>query len=201
MCSYVSVGLSPQGHSTCAKHTADTGVHNDAQARYACRPSTQKRALSQPVDIVVSTPQQVVVQMRAGNLAIGDVQFLVIDEADTMFEGGFAGDLEAVIAPLVARRGAPPLAGVLVSATMSRDVQRLAERAFPGVVKAETSTLHRGIRGSNHVFVPLPPGQDKLDMLFQVRLLRPQSRLWVLYPATTLGRCRGVFCTCVVWLV
>lgn len=128
------------------------------------------------MDIVVSTPQQVVAQMRAGNLAIGDVQFLVIDEADTMFEGGFAGDLEAVIAPLAARRGAPPLAGVLVSATMSRDVQRLAERAFPGVVKAETSTLHRGIRGSNHVFVPLPPGQDKLDMLFQVRLPRPSPR-------------------------
>lgn len=107
--------------------------------------------------------------MREGNLAIGDVQYLVIDEADTMFDGGFAADVDAVIAPLTARRGAPPLAGVLVSATMTRQVQRLAETAFPGMVKAETSSLHKGIRGSNHVFVPLPPGQNKLEMLFQVR--------------------------------
>eukprot|EP00892_Ulva_mutabilis_P012335 jgi/Ulvmu1/9474/UM052_0043.1 len=132
------------------------------------KPSQQKRALAQPIDVVVSTPQQLLGEMRAGSLSIGDVQYLVIDEADTMFDGGFAADLDAVIAPLSQRRGVPPLAGVLASATMTRDVQRLAETAFPGMVKAETATLHRGIRGSNHVFVPLPPGQNKLDMLFQV---------------------------------
>ena len=48
------------------------------------------------MDIVVATPSNLLTQMAAGNVAIGDVQFLVIDEADTMFAHGFGQDLEKV---------------------------------------------------------------------------------------------------------
>lgn len=35
--------------------------------------------------------------------------------------------------------------------------------------QVETSTLHRGVAGARHAFVPLPPSANKLDLLLQVR--------------------------------
>lgn len=131
-----------------------------------CRPSQQKRALASPVDILVSTPQHIVAQMAEGSLAISDVQYLVLDEADTIFEGGFGQDVHSVIRPL--RKRGTPVATVLVSATMNAQLKQAVEAEFPDMVKAETSSLHKGIKGSNHVFIPMQPGQDKLRALFQV---------------------------------
>lgn len=118
------------------------------------------------MDILVSTPQHVVAQMAEGSLAISDVQYLVLDEADTIFEGGFGQDVYAVVRPL--RKRGKPVATVLVSATMNPQLKQAVEVEFPDMVKAETSSLHKGIKGSDHVFVPLQPGQDKLRALFQV---------------------------------
>ena len=39
---------------------------------------------------------------------------------------------------------------------------------FPGIRMLETSSLHKGIAGSKHQFVTLPPGRDKLDLLDDV---------------------------------
>ena len=33
----------------------------------------------------------------------------------------------------------------------------------------ETATLHRGVAGARHTFLPLPPTANKLDLLLQVR--------------------------------
>ncbi len=49
---------------------------------------TQTRALQRPVDLLVGTPQRVLQHAAKGNLAFGDVQWLVLDEADTMFDSG-----------------------------------------------------------------------------------------------------------------
>lgn len=34
--------------------------------------------------------------------------------------------------------------------------------------KVETSSLHRGVAGARHAFIPLPPAANKLDLLLQV---------------------------------
>ena len=33
----------------------------------------------------------------------------------------------------------------------------------------ETSSLHRGVAGARHGFLPLPPGADRLELLGQAR--------------------------------
>ena len=40
--------------------------------------------------------QHVVANMESGSLAISDVQYLVLDEADTIFEGGFVSDVHEI---------------------------------------------------------------------------------------------------------
>lgn len=53
-----------------------------------------------------------------GNLFWGDVQWVVLDEADTMFDKGFGPEVRAVLAPL--RSKARPANTVLVVATLSK---------------------------------------------------------------------------------
>ena len=126
------------------------------------------------MDIVVATPTSLLAQMRAGHVAIGDVQYLVVDEADTMFDHGFGPELFDVVGPLK-KRGVP-LAAILVSATMSAPVKELARREFPGMLSAETSSLHKGISGSNHTFVPMRPNGNRMDSVTQVCSLTARNK-------------------------
>ncbi len=61
-----------------------------------------------------------------GNLFWGDVQYVVLDEADTMFDKGFGPEVRAVLSPL--RSKAESAKTVLVVATLSK-VDILSDRA------------------------------------------------------------------------
>lgn len=78
----------------------------------------QREALAQPLDILVGTPQKLVQHAEKGHLAWGDVQYLVLDEADTMFDKGFGPEVRAVLQPL--RSKPNPARVVLVVATLSK---------------------------------------------------------------------------------
>lgn len=45
----------------------------------------------------------------------------------------------------------------------------LAEEECPRMRTLETKTLHKGVAGARHAFLPLPPNSNKLDVLVQVR--------------------------------
>ena len=47
-------------------------------------------------------------------------------------------------------------------------IRRLLAEEFPDLNFVETSTLHRGVAGARHSFLPAPPAQNKLDVLAQV---------------------------------
>ena len=47
-------------------------------------------------------------------------------------------------------------------------IRRLIATDFPGVRMLETDSLHKGISGSKHRFVTMPPGRDKFDLLDEV---------------------------------
>ena len=74
--------------------------------------------LAQPLDILIGTPQKLMQHAEKGNLFWGDVQYVVLDEADTMFDKGFGPEVRAVLGPL--RSKAQPAKAVLVVATLSK---------------------------------------------------------------------------------
>ena len=74
--------------------------------------------LAQPLDILIGTPQKLMQHAEKGNLFWGDVQYVVLDEADTMFDKGFGPEVRAVLSPL--RSKAQPAKAVLVVATLSK---------------------------------------------------------------------------------
>jgi ATP-dependent RNA helicase DeaD len=83
----------------------------------------QLRELSRGVDVVVATPGRALDHIHRGTLALGEVQTVVLDEADEMLDMGFAEDLEAILDALPAQRQT-----VLFSATIPPHIDRMVRR-------------------------------------------------------------------------
>ena len=107
--------LSQQTHSviqqlivSCSKHvtSVDTSheadpvvlryLHFCADLRRFLRSLIFRRALSMHPDIVVGTPTQLLVQVRAGLLST-HLQWLIIDEADLLFTYGYEDETRALL--------------------------------------------------------------------------------------------------------
>ncbi|KAL6527226.1 hypothetical protein OROGR_016316 [Orobanche gracilis] len=131
----------------------------------------QEDSLNSPIDMVVGTPGRVLQHIEEGNLVYGDIRYLVLDEADTMFDHGFGPDIRKFLEPLRNRAFKPDGLGfqtVLVTATMTKAVQKLVDEEFDGILHMRTSTLHRRIASARHDFIKLSGSENKLEALLQV---------------------------------
>ncbi|CAA0841994.1 DEAD-box ATP-dependent RNA helicase 39 [Striga hermonthica] len=131
----------------------------------------QEDSLNSPIDMVVGTPGRVLQHIEDGNLVYGDIKYLVLDEADTMFDHGFGPDIRKFLGPLRNRASKPDGLGfqtVLVTATMTKAVQKLVDEEFQGIVHLRTSTLHKRIASARHDFIKLSGSENKLEALLQV---------------------------------
>lgn len=147
-----------------------TSCSLSAHFRIQFRIQLQRESLSQPRDVLVGTPGRLRQLLEAGDWYCGDVQLLVIDEADTLFDAGFGPDIQAVMQPVLNVGGHV----VLVTATLTRPVEKLLLAALPEAKRVATSSLHRAVAGAKHRFVDVPGDTDKLDILRT--LLSAESR-------------------------
>ncbi|KAL7205590.1 hypothetical protein ACSBR2_018512 [Camellia fascicularis] len=85
--------------------------------------NTQQNALSRGVDVVVGTPGRIIDLIKSDSLRLGEVQYLVLDEADQMLAVGFEEDVEVILEKLPAKRQS-----MLFSATMPAWVKKLARK-------------------------------------------------------------------------
>jgi ATP-dependent RNA helicase RhlE len=82
---------------------------------------TQDRALRSGVDLVVATPGRLLDHINSGAAKFGNLEVLVLDEADRMLDMGFWPDIRRIISTLPTERQT-----LLFSATMSDDVKKSA---------------------------------------------------------------------------
>ncbi|KAJ0700293.1 putative RNA helicase transcription factor interactor and regulator CCHC(Zn) family [Helianthus annuus] len=85
--------------------------------------SSQQNALSRGVDVVVGTPGRLIDLIGSNSLKLGEVQFLVLDEADQMLAVGFEEDVEHILEQLPSERQS-----MLFSATMPGWVKKLSRK-------------------------------------------------------------------------
>lgn len=82
----------------------------------------QVRAVMQGVDVMVATPGRLLDLVRGNALKLGQVEFLVLDEADRMLDMGFINDIRKIVAKLPKDRQT-----LFFSATMPKAIAELAE--------------------------------------------------------------------------
>ncbi|XP_059630370.1 DEAD-box ATP-dependent RNA helicase 39 [Cornus florida] len=131
----------------------------------------QEDSLNAPVDLVVGTPGRVLQHIEEGNIVYGDVRYLVLDEADTMFDHGFGPDIRKFLSPLrnrASKHNGQGFQTVLVAATMTKAVQKLVDEEFQGIEHLCTSTLHKKIVSAHHDFIKLSGSENKMESLLQV---------------------------------
>ena len=90
----------------------------------------QMMGLRSGTDIVVATPGRLLDLIDHNALALGSVQVLVLDEADRLFDLGFADELQRVLALLPAARQ-----NLFFSATFPPKVEHLAHRLLNDPVR------------------------------------------------------------------
>ncbi len=99
----------------------------------------QTQALERGVDIAIGTPGRLMDMMRQQKLRLKQVQVIVIDEADRMFDMGFIDDLNTIL------RAAPPPGrrqAMLFSATLSDQVMHLASRQLRNPQRFDVANEH-----------------------------------------------------------
>ncbi|KAJ0087531.1 hypothetical protein Patl1_07971 [Pistacia atlantica] len=131
----------------------------------------QEDSLNNPIDMVVGTPGRILQHIEDGNIVYGDIKYVVLDEADTMFDRGFGPEIRKFLAPLKHRATKPNGQGfqtILVTATMTKAVQKLIDEEFQGIMHLRTSTLHKKIASARHDFIKLSGSENKLEALLQV---------------------------------
>ena len=67
----------------------------------------QRKKLNKHIDIIVSTPGRLVKHWNDGNVFLGSIDFIVIDEVDTMLEQGFQSDIGKILHPLLYKHKGP----------------------------------------------------------------------------------------------
>ncbi len=99
----------------------------------------QIRQLKRGVQVVVGTPGRLMDHMRKGTLKLGDLQAVVLDEADEMLRMGFIDEVEWILEQTPDKRQM-----ALFSATMPKQVERIARRYLNDPqeisIKARTAT-------------------------------------------------------------
>jgi len=83
----------------------------------------QNRGLRSGTEIVVACPGRLLDHLWKGTISLSDLEILVIDEADRMFDMGFLPDIRNILQCILHKRQT-----LLFSATMPENIRRLARQ-------------------------------------------------------------------------
>jgi ATP-dependent RNA helicase RhlE len=85
--------------------------------------SPQTKILREGVDILVATPGRLLDHVQQKSVSLGQVEIVVMDEADRMLDMGFLPDIRRILALLPTQRQS-----LLFSATFSEEIKKLANQ-------------------------------------------------------------------------
>ncbi len=101
-------------------------------------PRREQRALSAGCHIVVGTPGRLKDHLERGNLDLGSLRVVVLDEADEMLDMGFREDLEEILDSAPAGRRT-----LMFSATIAKEIAGLARRYQTDALRIDTVTRNQ----------------------------------------------------------
>jgi ATP-dependent RNA helicase DeaD len=133
----------------------------------------QIRRLKKGVHVVVGTPGRTLDLIKQGALKLGNVRFLILDEADEMLKMGFIEDIEQIINATDASNRQT----ILFSATFSSEIRRIAKKYMRDAVhiKIESEQLTGDTINQRYYAVK---DRDKINALSRIlEVENPHSSL------------------------
>jgi ATP-dependent RNA helicase RhlE len=112
--------------------------------------------LKKGVDILVATPGRLLDLQQQGMLDLGQVQMLVLDEADRMLDMGFIHDVKKVLALVPKEKQS-----LLFSATFSDEIRELANNLLKNPQSVQVTPRNTTVQRITQVIHPVGRGKKK----------------------------------------
>ncbi|MEN9935943.1 MAG: ATP-dependent helicase RhlE [Chloroflexota bacterium] len=141
--------LAEQIHESFVALGKETGLRSvTLYGGVGMQPQVQK--LRAGVDIVVACPGRLLDHIGQGTVDLSQLEVLVLDEADHMFDMGFLPDVRRILRSVPAKRQT-----LLFSATMPQDIRALAQEALRDPVTVQIGHIAPAETVS-HALYPVP---------------------------------------------
>ena len=108
------------------------------------------------VDILVATPGRLLDLLQQGVLDLGQVQILVLDEADRMLDMGFIHDVKKVLAVVPKEKQS-----LLFSATFSDEIRDLAQNLLKDPLSIQVTPRNTTVQRITQLIHPVGRGKKK----------------------------------------
>ncbi len=108
----------------------------------------QVKAVRAGMDVVIATPGRLIDLRQRGEVDLGDIEMVVLDEADRMADMGFTPQVEWLLRHLI-----KPHQSMLFSATLDGDVDRLIRHELTDPVHHEVASTTATVTGMGHRFI------------------------------------------------
>jgi ATP-dependent RNA helicase RhlE len=129
----------------------------------------QTQALRTGVEIVVATPGRLLDHLQSKNTSLGQVQIVVLDEADRMLDMGFLPDISRILNLLPRERQS-----LMFSATFSEEIKKLAANFLRDPVLIEVARRNATAENVKQEVVRLHES-EKTDVLLELLRTRGEA--------------------------
>ncbi|PLS01160.1 DEAD/DEAH box helicase [Neobacillus cucumis] len=128
----------------------------------------QLKKLQRNPQIVVGTPGRLLDHIRRGTVQLGDIAFLVLDEADQMLHIGFLGEVEDIIKETPMTRQT-----LLFSATMPSEVRKLAEKHMQSPKYVQIEKTHGPALSVKQMAIHTTDRAKQTNLIQSIETFRP----------------------------
>ena len=132
----------------------------------------QTRALRNGVDALIATPGRLVDLMRQRLIDLSAVEMLILDEADRMFDMGFAPDLKFITGALPAKRQ-----NMLFSATMPGPIAELCRSLLKDPIRVEIKPEKTPMQIIDQCVMIVPRDAKNFTLTAYFRLHEPERAI------------------------
>ena len=135
--------------------------------------SPQIEAMRRGVDILVATPGRLIDHIERGTARLGEVELLVLDEADRMLDMGFLPAIKRILNRLPSKRQT-----MLFSATFEDSIKKLAMEFMKNPQEVQIAGRNAVAEMVTHIAHPVD-GARKRDLLVDILSQRWQDQILV----------------------
>ncbi|KAF2071376.1 hypothetical protein CYY_007316 [Polysphondylium violaceum] len=147
-------------------------------------PKLRKTYKNEAIDLLVTTPGTLNKLIKSKKIFFGQLKYIVVDEADSMFTSGkgFNEELPSILEPIKYRLqhkdepGLKPIHGIVCSATLTDQLVNSINGLFPNITKLSTKAIHKSVNSLEQRFIKVTGGGDKHDSLRKAINYKPNAK-------------------------